>query len=80
MADAQGISTSKKKSQWEKSIFFLHGTHFYRWSWCIDAPGYAPRSGEGEEIRSPLILTPAAQTERCRYVDEYADSISSGHR
>ncbi|AMO48555.1 Hypothetical protein AKI40_2150 [Enterobacter sp. FY-07] len=79
-ADAQGHIHVEKKSQWEKSIFFLHGTHFYRWHWCIEAPGYMPRSGDGEEIRSPLILTPTAQTERCRYAEDYADAISSGHR
>ncbi|GEM_PF-625652 len=73
-ADRQGHIDVEKKSQWENMIFFLHGTNFYSWGWCIEAPGYLPRSGRGDEIVSPVILTPTTQDLRCRqahYADEY---------
>ncbi len=64
-ADAQGHISVEKKSHWEKIIFFMHGTNFYSWHWCIEAPGYAPLEGESEEIASPVVLQPARQAQRC---------------
>ncbi|WP_409429839.1 membrane lipoprotein lipid attachment site-containing protein [Kosakonia sp.] len=79
-SDAQGHIHVEKKSRWEKIIFFIHGTNFYRWSWCIEAPGYTPRSGVGEAIRSPLILASTGQTERCPDAKADADDLSSRDR
>lgn len=64
-ADAQGHISVEKQSQWETIIFFLHGTNFYSFYWCVEAPGYFPRSGSSESINSPLILNPARQPTRC---------------
>lgn len=64
-ADTKGHIEVEKKSQWENIIFFQHGTNFYSFSWCIEAPGYYPRSGGSELINSPLILNPARQPTRC---------------
>lgn len=78
-ADAQGHIEVKKKSQWEKIIFFMHGTNFYSWGWCIEAPGYVPQSGEGDEINSPVILKPATQVLRCPQVQAAAEYLSREH-
>jgi len=64
-ADTQGHIQVDKKSQWERIIFFIHGTNFYRFHWCIEAPGYLPRSGDSALIGTPLTLTPARQPTRC---------------
>lgn len=74
-ADDKGHISVARKSRWESIIFVLHGTNFYSFSWCIDAPGYLPRSGSGESITSPITLTPALQPTRCDVRIRRADDL-----
>lgn len=79
-ADRRGHIDVEKKAQWENMIFFLHGTNFYSWGWCIEAPGYVPQKGQGDEIESPVILKPTTQDLRCRQAQDVAEYLSPGHQ
>ncbi len=40
LTDARGIAVFEQRSEWQTESWFMHGTRYYNWYWCVQRPGF----------------------------------------